>query len=482
MLRPFLYAIILTLAGNAAFAQEIYRPKLAAADIDASLRTDWFGLYLQGKKIGYFHSSRARQGETIRESFGMHMKLVSFGQKAEMNIHQELTFENKEPYRLLEGSMEQKDNQNHLKIRAKRAGDEFDLTQEVAGQTRMRKVKDHQYQLSDAMASEVWLKSGPKEADAIGYYEFDLQEWKMDKSKSKVLAIKTALVAGVDVKYYELETESRAEMIRLLSRHDSKGNMLSGQFAIFEIRAEPEAQAKNTEYSQDLFVLGMVKIDKKIGSTVKLEELVLEVTGKEAEVFEAGPRQVIERPEAGKAVLKLGKTFGKKVEATKAEIEEALNETNHHAIHHPKVKELAQKAVGDAKTPEEKVRNITKFVQSYVLPSLSANLPNIHDLMERRRGDCKSYALLFTNLARASGIPAREVSGLLYMGDDQKAFGGHAWNEVVLDGAWVPIDASLGQTDLDAGHISFGPEQKAIRNMVETLGKLQFKVLSSKGG
>src|SRR5205807_2798668 len=115
------------------------------------------------------------------------------------------------------------------------------------------------------------------------------------------------------------------------------------------------------------------------------------------------------------------------------------------------------------------------FVNGFVRPSLSVTLPSIHDLLDKKKGDCKSYALLVTNLARASGVPAREVSGLLYVGDDEKAFGGHAWNEVVLGGYWVPVDASLRETDIDAGHVCYGTEQKAAKNLLTTLGKMSFK-------
>ena len=45
--------------------------------------------------------------------------------------------------------------------------------------------------------------------------------------------------------------------------------------------------------------------------------------------------------------------------------------------------------------------------------------------------------MLFVALARAAGIPSREAGGYMYMGDKLKAFGGHAWCEVVLDGHWV---------------------------------------------
>ncbi len=184
----------------------------------------------------------------------------------------------------------------------------------------------------------------------------------------------------------------------------------------------------------------------------------------------------------GSRLLKLGKKYGKATPATKQEIAECLEETNVYRISHPKVQALAQKAVGDAKTPEEKVRRIIGFVNSFIRPTLSATMPTIHDLMDRKQGDCKSYALMVTNLARAAGVPAREVSGLLYIGDDQKAFGGHAWNEVVLNGLWVPVDASLRETEVDATHVSFGTEQKAAKNLLTTLGKLSFKVVEVNTG
>jgi transglutaminase-like putative cysteine protease len=180
--------------------------------------------------------------------------------------------------------------------------------------------------------------------------------------------------------------------------------------------------------------------------------------------------------------LRLGKKYGKVSAATKKEVEECLEETNSYCISHPRVKALAEQAVGDAKSPVDKVRRIVDFVNGFVRPSLAATMPTIHDLMDKKQGDCKSYALLVTNLARAAGVPAREVSGLLYIGDDQKAFGGHAWNEVVLDRLWVPVDASLRETEIDATHISFGTEFKAAKNLLNTLGKLSFKVVEVKSG
>ena len=99
---------------------------------------------------------------------------------------------------------------------------------------------------------------------------------------------------------------------------------------------------------------------------------------------------------------------------------------------------------------------LVRFVYGYITPSLDPAPPRLLDLIERKSGDCKAYAMLVIALARAAGVPAREISGLLYLGDGDQAFGGHAWAEVVIDGVWVPVDASIPITQLGGGHIRFG--------------------------
>jgi transglutaminase-like putative cysteine protease len=225
--------------------------------------------------------------------------------------------------------------------------------------------------------------------------------------------------------------------------------------------------------------MGLVMVDRPVGITKRVADVVLAVNRKDADVFADGPRQTVV-PDGDRALIKLGKAYGRAVPATTKEIKDCLAETNSYPISHPKVKALADKVTAGATSPREKVAKIVDFVYDFVKPNLTATAPNIHDLLENKKGDCKSYALLVTNLCRAAGVPAREVSGLLYVGDDFKAFGGHAWNEVVLDGVWVPVDASLRETEISATHISFGSEHQATKNLLSSLGKLSFKLVSTK--
>ncbi len=476
MLRVFLLLImpsLMTIPAAAAADQEPAPLTLSAKDLEP--QTDWYGLYLNSKKMGYCRIGRDRVDGAIHESFTLVMKLVSFGQKSDMTMTQNMVFEAKAPYRLLRGDYVQNDGRVMVKIKLQRKGDRFEVTHQAGGETVTKDFGPIDYSFVDSSATERWVRRGLKQGDQITTKDFSMEKLELDPQTSKVKGIKNSLVGGVQVKYYEIETESKD--LTMLSRYDDQGRMLSGKFAVFDIRLETEKQAKNADFSQDLFVLGMVKVDQPLGRTRALRELVLEVAGWDGGTFGQGPRQSFEAPGDGKrpALLKLGKKYGNQPKASANEIEENLKETLAYPITHPKVKALADQAVGDAATPEEKAKRLVEFVHDYVQPNLSASLPNIHDLIQRKQGDCKSYALMFTTLARAAGVPSREVSGILYMGDDNKAFGGHAWNEVVLNGVWVPIDASMGETDVDAGHISFGTQDRAAKGMLESLGKLSFK-------
>ena len=486
IIRLTLLAVILAswlIPGPYVRSQETQRPTLQTKDIESLLRTDWFGIYLQGKKIGYFRSDYDRNGDFFRESADFRMKLASFGQKSEMIIKETASFENKPPFRLMRAEMDQRSDptppENFLLVRKDKG---FEFTYRTGKETTKKPIAELDYTLADTLAADLWIRSGPKVGDKAIFKQLDTKEAKLETQTSTVLNIKNSLVNGVNVRYYEIENENSKDHLKFLTRHDDQGRTLSSVIAIFEMRLETEEQAKNIEYSQDLFVLGMVKSDRALGQTKNVRELVLRIDGKEGEIFEDGPRQSVAPGPNGSKLLRLGKKYGKETKATEKEIADCLKETNGYNISHPKVKALAAQAVGDAQTPEEKVKRILDFVNNFIKPSLRASMPTIHDLLDKKEGDCKSYALLVVNLARANGIPAREVSGLLYIGDDQKAFGGHAWNEVVLGGVWVPVDATLRETEVDATHVCFGTELKAAKNLLNSLGKLKFKVVEVKGG
>ena len=67
-------------------------------------------------------------------------------------------------------------------------------------------------------------------------------------------------------------------------------------------------------------------------------------------------------------------------------------------------------------------------------------------------GDCTEHTTLFIALARATGIPSRICSGIVFSRD---AFYYHFWPEVYV-GRWVQMDPTFGQMVADANHIQLG--------------------------
>jgi transglutaminase-like putative cysteine protease len=100
------------------------------------------------------------------------------------------------------------------------------------------------------------------------------------------------------------------------------------------------------------------------------------------------------------------------------------------------------------------------FVYTLTPPLLSGDYTD-QFLFETQRGFCEHYASSFTVLMRASGIPARIVTG--YQGGEWNPMGGyllvhqydaHAWTEIWLEGrGWVRFDptAAVSPTRVELG-------------------------------
>ncbi|MBS3820158.1 MAG: hypothetical protein GVY16_01445 [Planctomycetes bacterium] len=111
------------------------------------------------------------------------------------------------------------------------------------------------------------------------------------------------------------------------------------------------------------------------------------------------------------------------------------------------IKDLAARAVGDAKTPADAARNIESFVSEYIdQKDLGVGYASALEVAKARRGDCTEHAMLTAALCRAAGIPAQVVSGVAWVsawGGQRNVMLPHAWNQVYIDGRWIPLDAAL---------------------------------------
>ncbi len=168
------------------------------------------------------------------------------------------------------------------------------------------------------------------------------------------------------------------------------------------------------------------------------------------------------------------------------ELLEAVKPTRFLQSDREDIVKLARKAAGNTKDAAKAVERIESFVADYIEDkSLSVGYASAAEVLESRQGDCSEFAVLTAALCRAVGIPAQVVVGIAYVQDfaGHEGFGGHAWTQAYVGGHWVGLDAafkSSGRGGYDAGHIALAVgngEPADFFNMASALGAFKIEKL-----
>lgn len=124
----------------------------------------------------------------------------------------------------------------------------------------------------------------------------------------------------------------------------------------------------------------------------------------------------------------------------------------------PRVIDMARSIVGDARNDLQRMRRLRAYLSDYInQKGLDVGYASALETIDSRRGDCTEHAVLLTALARALGIPARVVTGIVYverMGGASRVFVPHAWTQAYVDGRWISFDSA--ERRFDATHIALG--------------------------
>ena len=112
-------------------------------------------------------------------------------------------------------------------------------------------------------------------------------------------------------------------------------------------------------------------------------------------------------------------------------------------------------------TPLQKALSLEKQVYERLnQKNFSTAFATAAEVAKSLQGDCTEHAVLLAALLRVKGIPSRVCVGLVYV-DALGAFGGHMWTEAWIGDRWLPIDATLGQGGIGAGHIKLAQSSLA---------------------
>jgi hypothetical protein len=115
----------------------------------------------------------------------------------------------------------------------------------------------------------------------------------------------------------------------------------------------------------------------------------------------------------------------------------------------PRLVAQARQIVGRERNAGRAAELLVAWVHQEIRAAPGSPLPGAVAALAARRGDCGDQVALLAGLARAAGIPARPVAGLLYAGG---RFYYHAWAELYI-GEWVTADPVAGEFPAGAARI-----------------------------
>lgn len=143
----------------------------------------------------------------------------------------------------------------------------------------------------------------------------------------------------------------------------------------------------------------------------------------------------------------------------------------------PFVQAQARQVIGRTRNPRTAAERLAAWTRDEIARAQVPPVPAAAGILQARRGDVSDHVTLFVAMARAVGLPARAVAGVLRVED---RFYYHAWAEVYLGNAWVSADPTLGAVPASTAAVrlvtgSVGTPWEQLKR----LGRIELRVLGA---
>jgi hypothetical protein len=477
-------AVLLLLASSAA---------VPAREAPASLH-DWgrksqgrhaYGLYMGGKKCGWVIEQVKlvkHAGQEVLEVFSQTYMATTFdGEKSVKEETSRLCYELTGAGTIVFGEQRRKEDGKEQVQKASRHGKGLRITSKQGDRTLTRDVPMPKDNLVVARDLETWLRGQRRPDEKFTKWTLSWEDADVDQKEVYTFKKrKTIAVDRLPVPVAEVEIDIHGG--KLKSDVFLDGRTVSGVLGgLLTIKLEKEATVKKLDEGPvDLLAVSCVIVDRDLSPARDVAALTLELTELDGFKVPASHRQVM-KEEKGRTVLELKRDFrlDQPQPLTKEQVKRFTRTTPRMQCEHKAVADLAKKITGKETNALKKIRLIERWVYRELKKSYSDNADTALEILDRKAGDCTEHALLFVALARAAGIPAREVGGLAFVKGEKPLFGWHAWAEVHDGHQWVSIDPTWNQVYVDGTHIklSEGPRDLTWANVA---GKLKIKVLAVK--
>ena len=460
-------------------------PRLLAAqplDVSKLVGEDWYGLYLNGQKSGFAMNSVAVDKDgtiSVIEDARFKLKMN--------NVPQDLRTYSKRDYSpegtLLRFNQQVQDMTGQSEFTGVVDAQGLKVVSKVGGTTKEERLPIPKETLRDALKQSLLANPTAKVGDKIAYTYFEPMVPGEIEGRSEIVGLETRVLEGAPTKVFKIQTHLEFMSLDTVSYVTEHGTLLEDITAgMITMRLEPKEAAQDVNYVNDVLVSNAAYIDKPIKDPRGRKSLRLVVKGPltSAHLFNDERQFLTQKGDAfdftARAIPMNGFT-PVKIPITEPSVAEWQKPTRFVQSDDQRLIDKAHEIIGEEKDAKKISDLLCAWVNQNVRTTFSARLTNALEVFNSLEGDCTEHSILFIGLARAAGLPAREVAGLIYTDIDKPGFYFHQWAKVWI-GKWIDVDPTFDQPLADVTHIKLGEGdlfQQA--QLIPIIGRIQVEVV-----
>ena len=450
------------------------------------LGEQWLNAFFKSSKVGYVKLTRAKTEGGYIFTQESELKFNIMGKKRDMYLTSSCLVS--DSMTLKNFSFNLKAGPANIDVTGKVNKDILNISFKSAGNTESKKIPLKSKLFFDLNIKPYIVQKGIEPGKTVSFSMFDPQTMSNRKVFIKIHGWEEIVIDNKKHKalYMSQYFENMEEMV-LESWVDENGISLREKTPIglsFELVSKKEAKSPVSKVTEDMLVSMAVSVDKNIDNQKNLKNLSVKLIGIDLNKVKVPSdyRQVFTNGQ-----LKISKEpFNKKELTDKTVFVDYSKNENINQFLKPetlvqsddeKIISKSLQITNGVKGIHKKVLRILDWVYDSIEKTNVISIPSATEVLKTLKGDCNEHTVLFVALARAAGIPARTVVGIVYQSNLNKFFY-HAWAEY-YDERWITVDPSWDQIPADVTHISFakGGLDKQLE-ILRYIGKLKIEVLS----
>lgn len=506
MRSPLSLLLLLLLALVAAPSATAIAPNRVPTLGDEVVYEDWHVLRVQGADSGYVHTRVTRAGSGDAARFVVEvdtaMRIKRMGAVVDITATQRSV-------EGADGSLSRMDSTLNMSNRPTSTVTTFEEGVALVRTTVMGETREQRVDIAPDCLGPYWLgKRAAARFDEPGA-AFELRTWTSDASDDTLVSIEVVgredvVVEGQKRSLVRYESTMQSMGVSSTVWADDEGNSIRTSTPMMGMTIETvfsdeatarRAYAEGGSLSPDVFRQSMIVAEHHLPASRSVDRAELVITPRSDSVDLGGladARQSVRPLEGDTGSLAV--TIERRVPpaGTVAPIDRAdfpddvaicLEPSSMLQSDHPDIVALAREAVGDETDAWLAAQRIEAWVEANLTEkNMDVGFASALEVCTDRAGDCTEHAVLLSAMARAAGIPSRVAMGLLYIGG---IWGGHAWSEVWIDGAWYALDGTVGTGSVDALHLTLarlnlseGSPMSEFAVLLRSIGEVDIEVRS----